>query len=92
MVQNGDSAKKIYITEYGAPTSGSNSVSESEQSTELVQAIAQVKNLSFIGSLYIYTWADVAGEAATDDGYGLLTDENTQKLAYAAVAAALAST
>ena len=92
MVQNGDSAKKIYITEYGARTSGFNSVSESEQSTELVQAIAQVKNLSFIGSLYIYTWADVAGEAATDDGYGLLTDENTQKLAYASVAAALAST
>lgn len=92
MVQNGDSAKKIYITEYGARTSGSNSVSESEQSTELVQAIAQVKNLSFIGSLYIYTWADVAGEAATDDGYGLLTEQNTQKLAYASVAAALAST
>jgi hypothetical protein len=92
MVHNGDSAKKIYITEYGAPTSGSHSISESAQSAELVQAIAQVKHLSFIGSLYIYTWADVAGQAATDNGYGLRTDENAKKTAYAAVAAALAST
>jgi hypothetical protein len=92
MVKNGDSAKKIYITEYGAPTSGPNSISESQQSAELTQAIAQVKHLSFIGSLYIYTWADIAGQTAGDNGYGLRTDKNAQKSAYAAVAAALAPT
>ena len=84
MTAHGDSAKKIWITEYGAPTSGSTSVSDAEQSTELVQAISQVKQLSWIGSFYIYTWVD-----APDEGFGLLTDGDAQKPAYGAVVAAL---
>lgn len=90
MVEHGDSAKKIWITEYGAPTTGSDSVSESDQSTELVQAISQAKQLSWIGSFYIYTWSDVSSGPSVDNGFGLLTDTNSQKPAYAAVNAALA--
>jgi polysaccharide biosynthesis protein PslG len=89
MTANGDSAKRIWITEYGAPTSGSSSVGETAQSTDLVEAISQVKQLSWIGSFYIYTWTDLSSLAATDNGFGLLTEDNTQKPAYAAVAAAL---
>jgi hypothetical protein len=92
MIENGDSAKKIWITEYGAPTTGSNSVSETEQSTELVQAISQVKQFSWIGSFYIYTWSDLTTLPAVDNGFGLLAEGNVQKPAYAAVATALAST
>src|SRR5262249_39178815 len=91
MAENGDSAKKIWITEYGAPTSGSNGVSESAQSTDLVQAISQVKQLGWIGSFYIYTWSDLSTLAASDNGFGLLTEGNAQKPAYAAVATALGS-
>jgi len=91
MAANGDSAKKIWITEYGAPTSGPNSVGETGQSTDLVQAISQVRTLDWIGSFYIYTWSDVSGQPADQNGFGLLTDENTQKPAYSAVAAALAA-
>jgi polysaccharide biosynthesis protein PslG len=89
MTANGDSAKRIWITEYGAPTSGTSSVGETAQSTDLVEAISQVKQLSWIGSFYIYTWTDLSSLAATDNGFGLLTEDNTQKPAYAAVAAAL---
>jgi hypothetical protein len=89
MTENGDSAKKIWITEYGAPTSGSSSVGEAAQSTDLVQAISQVKQLSWIGSFYIYTWSDLSTLAANDNGFGVLTESNTQKPAYSAVAAAL---
>jgi hypothetical protein len=89
MTANGDSAKKLWITEYGAPTLGSDAVTETAQSEELVQAIDQVKQLSYIGSLYLYTWQDQSGIA--NDGFGLLTDTNTQKPSYAAVKAALAS-
>jgi hypothetical protein len=87
MIANGDSAKKIWITEYGAPTVGSNAISEADQSEELVQAITQVKQLSYIGSFYLYTWQDMAG--IVDDGFGLLTATNTEKPSYAAVTAAL---
>jgi polysaccharide biosynthesis protein PslG len=85
MAAHGDSAKKIWITEFGAPTSGaSTNVSDADQSAELVQAISQVENLSWVASFYIYTWEDVAGE-----GFGLLTADGAQKPAYGAVAAAL---
>lgn len=87
MDENGDSEKKIWITEYGAPTVGADSVGETEQKTDLVQALAQVKDLSWVGSFYIYTWADMPTTAS--NGFGLLASDNTQKPAYSAVADAL---
>jgi hypothetical protein len=85
MVAHGDSAKKIWITEYGAPTSGTDkNVSSDEQSNELVQVISQARQLGWIGSVYIYTWEDDSG-----NGFGLLSADGQQKPAYAAVAAAL---
>jgi len=85
MVANGDSAKKIWITEFGAPTSGTpTNVSEADQSEELVQAIARVKGLGWVGSFYIYTWEDVPNQ-----GFGLLTVDGAQKPAYAGVVDAL---
>ena len=84
MAAHGDGGKKIWITEYGAPTSGtSNPVSDTDQSDEMVQAISQAKQLGWIGSVYLYTWKDGG------DGFGLLTADGTQKPAAAAVAAAL---
>ena len=87
MAANGDSAKKIWITEFGAPTSGTtDNVSDAEQSEELVQAISQVEQLSWVGSFYMYTWEDCPHE-----GFGLMTADGTQKPAYAAVVTALHS-
>lgn len=91
MTKNGDSGKKIWITEYGAPTSGPNSVGETGQSTDLVQAISQIRKLDWIGSFYIYTWRDLCALPADQDGFGLLTDTGVQKPAYSAVAAALSA-
>jgi hypothetical protein len=91
MAANGDSGKKIWITEYGAPTSGPNSVGESGQSTDLVQAINQVKQRSWVGSFYIYTWADLSTLPAEQNGFGLVSDAHAQKPAYSAVAAALSA-
>jgi hypothetical protein len=87
MVANGDSDKKIWITEFGAPTTGGHPVSQDEQSTELVQAISQARQLNWIGALYFYTWSD---EFAADDGFGMLDKDNAPKAAVGAVTAALA--
>jgi hypothetical protein len=87
MAAHGDSAKKIWITEYGAPTNGtSQNVSDTEEGNEIVQAMAQAKQLGWIGSVYIYTWEDTS-----QWGFGLLAGDGTQKPAYAAVAGALSS-
>jgi hypothetical protein len=90
MIANGNSAKKLWITEYGAPTVGPDAISEAAQSQDLTQAIAQVKQVSYIGSLYIYTWQDVDSVGVGNDGYGMLTNTGAQKLSYAAVTAGLA--
>ena len=58
MTSNGDSGKSIWITEFGAPTSGPDGVGQAAQATALTQAIADAKNTSWIGALYIYSWQD----------------------------------
>jgi polysaccharide biosynthesis protein PslG len=90
MASNGDSGKKIWITEYGAPSSGPDGVGEAAQSASLTQAIDAARSTSWIGSIYLYTWVD-SGNSPADRGdeYGLLTDGGEQKLAYHGVAAAL---
>jgi polysaccharide biosynthesis protein PslG len=86
MIAHGDGAKKIWITEYGAPTSGTtNNVSADEQSTEIVDTIAQAKQLGWIGSLYIYSWED----SGSGDGFGILNSDGSQKPAYSAISGAL---
>jgi len=91
MAENGDTSKKIWITEYGAPTTGSSSVGANGQTTELLQAIALARKSSWLGSLYIYTWADLASEPEVDNGFGMLTDNSVHKPAYAVVSAAMRS-
>ncbi len=84
MTAHGDGAKKIWITEFGAPTGN---VTDAQQATELTQAITAAKHTSWIGAFYIYTWSDQDG----GEGFGLLDSNGKPKPAYTAVTAALTS-
>jgi len=90
MTANGDSAKQVWITEVGAPSSGPDGVGQSGQATEMTQAIADAKTTSWIGAVYLYSWQDEGTSQSDDeDWYGLVTAAGAQKQAYTAVAAAL---
>jgi hypothetical protein len=90
MTSNGDSSKKLWLTEEGAPSGGPSGVGQAAQATALTQAIANAKTTSWIGALYLYSWQDEGTDSGnTEDWFGLLTARGSQKPAYTAVVAAL---
>ena len=92
MTSNGDSAKSIWITEFGAPTSGPDGVGQAAQATALTQAITDAKNTSWIGAFYIYSWKDDGTDPTNDeDWFGMLTAAGSPKPAYTAVVNAIKS-
>jgi polysaccharide biosynthesis protein PslG len=89
MARNGDSSKPIWITEFGAPSTGPSGVGATAQRIELSQALGYVKKAKWIGALYIYTWRDTFTGPISDNGFGLLTAGDSPKPAYFAVASGL---
>ena len=97
MSDNGDRGKKIWITEYGAPTGGISAfdrhgvVTEDLQQTMLRQAYALVATYEWAGPLFWYEYQDLCPPAAkreTECYYGLLRFDGSKKPAYAAYRAA----
>jgi hypothetical protein len=90
MNSNGDGGKSIWITEFGAPSSGPGGVGQAAQATALTQAIAAAKKTSWIGALYIYSWQDDGTDQTNgEDWFGLLTAAGAPKLAYTAMVGAI---
>lgn len=86
MERNGDARKKLWITEFGAPTgSGPYAVSEDDQAAALLQARDQVRHWDWAGPLIYYELVD--GGTDTDDteqNFGLLrTDLSPKRVAQA---------
>lgn len=86
MMDNGD-AKPIWLTEFGAPTSGIGNevISETAQAKMIAQAYKLAKSYSWAGPLFIYTFIDFHPYGYTDDPgayYGLLRSDWTKKPAY----------
>jgi hypothetical protein len=90
MTSRGDRNKQVWITEVGAPSSGPDGVGQAGQGTDLSQAIANTRNTSWIGGLYLYSWQDHGtSEATSENWFGLVTAAGAHKAAYTAVATAL---
>jgi hypothetical protein len=88
MTTNGDGAKQIWITEYGAPTNGPSAgefVSEARQAQLAVDASNAIKDKTWAGPFFWYTYQDHGTSTSTKENFfGLLRPDGSKKPAYAA--------
>lgn len=87
MESNGDSAKTIWITEWGAQVTGSAAVaSEGMQATQLTQAAQLAASYAYVSHFFVFDWQD----SSADDGswWGLVRLDGTLRPSYTAFALA----
>lgn len=83
MADNGDTAKKIWLTEFGAPTGGdSTAVSEARQAQMVTDAYGAAKNSPWMGPLLWYSLKDRGTSNDREDWFGLIAADGRQKPAY----------
>jgi len=98
MVANGESNKKIWITEFGAPTGGPGPVStianpnlkaqpyvvdETLQAKILTDAATLYQSYNWVGPFFWYSYQDAGTDPSTNENFfGLTRHNGTQKPAY----------
>lgn len=106
MVENGEPQKKIWITEYGAPTEGPGNLyeisdngfhygmdymSENAQAEMIKQALSAYQETDFVETLFIYNLKDVGMQPTTERRFGLIRIDGSKKPAYEIVKKAIAN-
>lgn len=91
MVAHGDSDKKIWMTELGAPTSASSAegVSEAEQARQITDVLAAAARLDYSGPAFIYSVRDnnSSDRNNRDSNFGALLTSDWRPKAAASVLA-----
>lgn len=98
MIANGDADKKIWITEYGAPTGGpgpSATVENSETATNtwhvdeplqakmLQEAVKLYKSYDWVGPFFWYSYKDAGtSQDSNENFFGLVRADGSHKPAY----------
>jgi hypothetical protein len=77
MMDHGDGSKKIWATEYGAPTSHAG-VTDAQQAAMITQAYAIFRAEPWTGPLFVYSYKD------NEDLFGLLRDDGSRKPSWGA--------
>ncbi len=101
MTSHGDSTKQIWLTEFGAPTNGSNVVSdvgnikmgvypnhvtESLQTEIIMDAIYDTQNYTWDGPLFLYSYKDLGTTTNTiENFFGLIRYDDSHKPVYNAI-------
>ncbi len=81
MRRHGDARKRIWITEYGAPTGGDRAVSEARQALLLADAYRLWSGYRWAGPLFWFAVTD-RGAESWHTRCGLVREDLTPKLAY----------
>src|SRR5262249_1926393 len=91
MVDNGDGAKKIWMTELGAPTSAPSAagVSQDEQARQITDVLWKAAESRFSGPAFIFSIRDgtAADPGNEQDNFGALLTSDWQPKAAAGVLA-----
>ncbi|HEX4489884.1 MAG TPA: cellulase family glycosylhydrolase [Acidimicrobiia bacterium] len=87
MIDNGDSAKLIWSTEYGAPTKGApddGHVDQNNQAAMMVNAMQTWMALPYAGPLFVFELRDTGGSTKhKDNWFGMISHDGTKrKLSY----------
>lgn len=101
MVANGDSAKKIWITELGVPTCGPGNASavdaqpftrndymtEAAQRAIFSEVITDIKSVSYIGAFFVYEIRDDNSNdpSTRENCFGIFHSDNRPKPAFSAI-------
>ncbi|MCP5025047.1 MAG: cellulase family glycosylhydrolase [Actinomycetia bacterium] len=89
MIDHGDDRKRLWITEYGAPTGAADrAVSEDDQARMVAEAIIETRDLPWVGPLFVYALRDHP-EGRADDieaHFGVLRADGAEKVAAAELA------
>ena len=94
MVANGDGGKKIWATEFGAPTNGPSGsyVSESTQASMISKGYAEWKTYDWGGPLFTYSGRDLGTSTSTRENFfGVVRNDFSKKPSFAAYQTAAAS-
>jgi hypothetical protein len=82
MVDNGDGAKQIWVTEFGAPTAGPNPVSQEQQAAIMHDAYRLWAGYSWAGPLCWFDYRDKGTDTSNHGNFfGLYTNDDRPKLA-----------
>ena len=86
MKANGDGKKKIWVTEWGAPTgTSSQSMSEPAQAELIRAGLTQLKSWSWAGPSFLYNFRDKGTNLSDrEQNFGLVRYDWSRKPAYAA--------
>jgi hypothetical protein len=83
MVANGDSGKQVWMTEFGAPTSGSAALSQTQQAQTIQQATDLAHGTSWSGPIMWYSYKDRGGSTGNNENwFGLVGPNGEHKAAY----------
>lgn len=89
MSANGDGAKKIWVTEFGAPTDGPTGtyVSDAEQAKMVTRAYKLFAGYKWAGPLFFYQGRDLGADTGSDQNFfGLTRFDFSPKPAFSAYA------
>jgi hypothetical protein len=85
MAENGDGDKRIWATEFGAPTNGPFSVTEDRQAQIIKRAYTYWSTYDWGGPLFTYTIRDHGTATWTNENFfGLLRNDYSKKPSYSA--------
>ncbi|GGG21767.1 hypothetical protein GCM10007304_39490 [Rhodococcoides trifolii] len=87
MSANGDAGKKIWITEYGAPTgTASQNVTDAQQATILGSFLTHTATVPYLGPVFLYSLRDSGTDPSkTEQNFGVLNYDFSPKAGYQAV-------